>query len=50
VPAIAAALRGRLVSALVTDEHTARGVLELMDGRGRKGAVDRQPEAMRRVT
>jgi hypothetical protein len=45
VPAIAGALRGRLVSALVTDEHTARGVLELMDGRGRRGAAARQPQA-----
>ncbi|MFV2063973.1 MAG: sugar-binding transcriptional regulator, partial [Chloroflexota bacterium] len=32
IPAIAGALRGRLFNTLVTDEHTARGVLELLHG------------------
>ena len=35
VPAIVGALTGRFLNALVTDEHTAHGVLELMEGRGR---------------
>jgi dihydroxyacetone kinase-like protein len=35
VPAIVGALTGRYLNALVTDEHTAHGVLELMEGRGR---------------
>ena len=37
VPAVLGALRGRLISALVTDEHTARGVLRLMAERSRHG-------------
>jgi DNA-binding transcriptional regulator LsrR (DeoR family) len=36
VPAIFGALNGRLVNALVTDEHTARGVLELGRERDRR--------------
>lgn len=35
VPAIVGALTGRFLNALVTDEHTAQGVLELMEGLGR---------------
>jgi DNA-binding transcriptional regulator LsrR (DeoR family) len=41
VPAIAGALRGRLVNTLVTDEHTARGVLVLEGERGRRRAAAR---------
>jgi DNA-binding transcriptional regulator LsrR (DeoR family) len=46
VQAIVGALSGRLVNALVTDEHTARGVLELVEGKdgghavGGNGLVD----------
>jgi DNA-binding transcriptional regulator LsrR (DeoR family) len=40
VPAIVGALTGRYLNALVTDEHTAHGVLELMEGRGRGHAGD----------
>ncbi len=36
VPAIAGALEGRLATALVTDEHTARGVLEVTLGHRRR--------------
>ncbi len=36
VPAIAGALEGRLATALVTDEHTARGVLALTRGERRR--------------
>jgi DNA-binding transcriptional regulator LsrR (DeoR family) len=39
VPAILGALRARLVTSLVTDEHAARGVLELADARGRRRPV-----------
>jgi len=35
VRAIVGALTGRFLNGLVTDEHTAHGVLELMEGRGR---------------
>jgi lsr operon transcriptional repressor len=50
VPAIAGALRGRLVNALVTDEHTAHGVLELEGERGRRRAGARQLQVARRST
>lgn len=36
VRAIVGALTGRFLNALVTDEHTAHGVLEIMEGRGRE--------------
>ncbi len=36
VPAIAGALEGRLATALVTDEHTARGVLAVANGERRR--------------
>lgn len=39
VAAITGALNGRFVNALVTDEHTARGVLELSRSRGRRTAA-----------
>lgn len=42
VPAIAGALEGRLATTLVTDEHTARGVLALTGG-GRRRASPAQP-------
>jgi DNA-binding transcriptional regulator LsrR (DeoR family) len=42
VPAIVGALRGRLVDCLVTDEHTARGVLDVVDGRW--SAVGEEPQ------
>jgi len=42
VPAILGALNGRLVNALVTDEHTARGVLELAGERRRRTAGPRR--------
>lgn len=35
VQAVVGALTGRYLNVLVTDEHTAHGVLELMEGRGR---------------
>jgi DNA-binding transcriptional regulator LsrR (DeoR family) len=50
IPAIAGALRGRLVNTLVTDEHTAAGVLELEEERGRARTAVRQPQIARRVT
>jgi DNA-binding transcriptional regulator LsrR (DeoR family) len=39
VAAIVGALEGCLINSLVTDEHTARGVLELAGSRGRRTAV-----------
>ena len=36
VQAVVGALNGRFLNVLVTDEHTARGVLELMEGRDRR--------------
>jgi deoxyribonucleoside regulator len=42
VPAIAGAIEGRLATALVTDEHTARGVLALTGG-GRRRSIAAQP-------
>jgi dihydroxyacetone kinase-like protein len=42
VPAIVAALRGRLVHHLVTDEHTARGVLDVVGGRRPAAAMEPQ--------
>jgi deoxyribonucleoside regulator len=44
-PAIVGALGGRYLNALVTDEHTAHGVLELMEGRGRDHADGRDRPA-----
>lgn len=54
VRAIVGALTGRFLNGLVTDEHTAHGVLELMEGRGRghAGSGNRPAfgtEAKRRV-
>lgn len=43
VPAIAGALQGGFVSTLVTDEHAARGVLELREVRGHMAAAMAQP-------
>lgn len=40
VQAIVGALTGRYLNALVTDEHTAHGVLELVESRGRGHADD----------
>ncbi len=48
VPAIAGALQGGLVSTLVTDEHAARGVLELREVRGHTRAAMGQPQGTRR--
>jgi deoxyribonucleoside regulator len=42
IPAIAGALEGRLISALVTDEHTASGVLEVTGGERRRPGVTPQ--------
>lgn len=42
VPAIVAALRGGLAHSLVTDEHAARGVLDVADGR-QSVVVDEHP-------
>lgn len=39
VAAITGALEGRFINALATDEHTARGVLELAGSRGRRTAA-----------
>jgi len=54
VQAIVGALTGRYLNALVTDEHTAHGVLELVEGRGRGHVGDGRvpaggPESRRRV-
>ncbi len=43
VPAIVGALTGRFVNTLVTDEHTAHGVLELLEERDRGHAVGGKP-------
>jgi DNA-binding transcriptional regulator LsrR (DeoR family) len=45
VPAIVAALRGGVALALVTDEHTARGVLDVADGRGTAVVHEQTPGA-----
>lgn len=43
VPAIVGALRGGFITALVTDEHTARGVLEAARSGGHAGETTRRP-------
>lgn len=49
-PAIVGALMGRYLNALVTDEHTAHGVLELIEGRGLGHADDGRPPVVGSVS
>jgi len=42
VAAVVGALEGRFINALVTDEHTARGVLELAEPRDRRTAASQR--------
>ena len=50
VSAIVGALAGRYLNALVTDEHTAHGVLELIEGRGLGHAGGGKPLAVGSVS